>query len=70
VVAPGARMTTLATLRQPPRRPTPATFVALAERLQTIRAIGLNPAVGSCIVPAAWTTYASFVLSMRLPGNA
>ncbi len=42
VVAPGARMTTLAALRQPPRRPTPATFVALAERLQTIRAIGLN----------------------------
>ncbi len=35
-------MTTLAALRQPPRRPTPATFVALAERLQTIRAIGLN----------------------------
>ncbi|MDQ6674041.1 MAG: DUF4158 domain-containing protein [Chloroflexota bacterium] len=32
VVAPGARMTTLAALRQPPRRPTPATFVALAER--------------------------------------
>jgi len=42
VLAPGARMTTLAALRQPPRRPTPATFVALAERLQTIRAIGLN----------------------------
>src|SRR5712691_12450769 len=36
---------TLAALRQPPRRPTPATFVALAERLQTIRAIGLNPDV-------------------------
>ena len=45
VVAPGAWMTTLAALRQPPRRPTPATFVALAERLQTIRAIGLNAAV-------------------------
>src|SRR6266700_1855612 len=28
VVQPGARMTTLATLRQPPRRPTPATFMA------------------------------------------
>jgi hypothetical protein len=42
IVAPGARLTTLAALRQPPRRPTPATFVALAERLQTIRAIGLN----------------------------
>jgi hypothetical protein len=27
-------MTTLAALRQPPRRPTLATFVALAERLQ------------------------------------
>ncbi len=38
-------MTTLAALRQPPRRPTPATFVALAERLQTIGAIGLNPDV-------------------------
>jgi TnpA family transposase len=44
-VPPGARMTTLAVLRQPPRRPTPATFVALAERLQTIRAIGLNAGV-------------------------
>jgi hypothetical protein len=42
VVQPGAPMTTLAALRQPPRRPTPATFVALAEPLQTIRAIGLN----------------------------
>ena len=40
-------MTTLAALRQPPRRPTPATFVALAERLQTIRAIGLNAEVAS-----------------------
>jgi hypothetical protein len=45
VVQPGARMTPLAMLRQPPRRPTPATFIALAERLQTIRAIGLNPEV-------------------------
>ncbi len=38
-------MTTLAMLRQPPRRPTPATFMALAERLQGIRSIGLNPDV-------------------------
>jgi len=46
VVRPGARMTTLAALRQPLRRHTPATFVALAERLQTIRAMGLNADVG------------------------
>jgi len=45
VMKPGARMTALAMLRQPPRRPTPATFIALAERLQTIRAIGLKPDV-------------------------
>jgi hypothetical protein len=32
VVQPGARMTTLATLRQPPRRPTPATFMGLADQ--------------------------------------
>src|SRR5215471_21518009 len=38
-------MTTLAMLRQPPRRPTPATFMGLAERLQTIRAMGINPEV-------------------------
>jgi Domain of unknown function (DUF4158) len=51
VVQPGARMTTLATLRQPPRRPTPATFMGLAERLQTIRAIGINPEVARKVHP-------------------
>jgi hypothetical protein len=40
VVQSGARMTTLATLRQPPRRPTPATFVALAEGLQHLEMQG------------------------------
>jgi TnpA family transposase len=51
VVQPGGRMTTLAMLRQPPRRPTPATFMGLAERLQTIRAIGLNPEVARKVHP-------------------
>ena len=51
MVQPGARMTTLAMLRQPPRRPTPATFMGLAERLQTIRAIGLNPDVARKVHP-------------------
>ena len=51
VVQPGARMTPLATLRQPPRRPTPATFMGLAERLQMIRAIGLDPEVTRKVHP-------------------
>jgi TnpA family transposase len=51
VVQPGARLTTLAMLRQPPRRPTPATFMGLAERLQTIRAIGINPEVARKVHP-------------------
>jgi hypothetical protein len=51
VVQPGARITTLAMLRQPPRRPTPATFMGLAERLQTIRAIGINPEVARKVHP-------------------
>ena len=51
VVQPGARMTALAMLRQPPRRPTPATFMGLAERLQTIRAIGINPEVARKVHP-------------------
>jgi TnpA family transposase len=51
VVQPGARMTTLAMLRQPPRRPTPATFMGLAERLQTIRAIGINAEVARKVHP-------------------
>jgi hypothetical protein len=38
-------------LRQPPRRPTPATFIALTERLQTIRAIGLDPEVARKVHP-------------------
>jgi len=60
VVQPGARMTTLAMLRQPPRRPTPATFMALAERLQAIRSIGLNPDVARlvCISGKANTRFA------------
>jgi hypothetical protein len=44
-------MTTLAMLRQPPRRPTPATFMGLAERLQTIRVIGINPEVARKVHP-------------------
>jgi TnpA family transposase len=51
MVQPGARMTLLAMLRQPPRRPTPATFIALADRLQMIRAIGLDPEVARKVHP-------------------
>jgi len=45
VVPAGGRITPLAALRQPPSRPTPATFLALAGQLETIRALGLNPDV-------------------------
>ena len=40
----GARAVPLTDLRQPPGRPTPATFLRLVTRLQRIRALGLDPA--------------------------
>ena len=50
VVQPGARMTTLGMLRQPPRRPTPATFMGLAERRRRFAPLGSTQrSLGTCI---------------------